>query len=79
MLFKEWVQKYKGQDNPYGDLVYDINRSGDFPDTNDPEIIENYFYSKGVGYMIDTSAARETFKRAYRNFKRSKSYPKEER
>jgi uncharacterized protein YozE (UPF0346 family) len=47
MTFKTWIEKYKSDDSPIGDLARDILSDSNFPESNDLETLIKYVTDLG--------------------------------
>ena len=45
MTFKQFMEQYHGQDNPFGDLAADMKRDAAFPDADDYDAIHHHLLS----------------------------------
>ena len=51
MTFKKWIERYKGEDSPLGDLCADIRRDSEFPKGNvSHDTILTHLHSHGACY-----------------------------
>lgn len=64
MTFYTWLERYKGEDSPRGDLQGDVYRDGLFPK-------ESCDYDEILDYLQKRSASREciaVFKRCWKDY-----------
>ena len=68
ITFYEFVtNRYKGKNNRFGDLAYDMERDQDFPrKATDRETVRHYLAS-----CLACTDCMETFSAAWRNYKRA--------
>jgi hypothetical protein len=66
MEFKDWIQKYKNADNPFGDLAKDILRDGTFPTGTDYG--KTYRHLKAAASRNVRDKVLRTFREAWAAF-----------